>query len=138
MLPDTGWTRSPAHDAREMTRPSLVTAVLIAGLVIGGGLSGLAARHWSIGGFKRQQAQLERCILTSRQLHVDQDTRSKVAYLDAEVPACMNSAGYEPALRNGGCSPALWQGDVFCYLPKSPLRRLIYRIGSYRTNVGGA
>jgi hypothetical protein len=40
----------------------------------------------------------------------------------------MNSAGYERALDNKSCAPKFWQGDVFCYLPKSSLGKLIYRI----------
>ena len=40
----------------------------------------------------------------------------------------MEAAGYEQALGNENCGPVMWQGDVFCYLPKSYLGRLVYRI----------
>ena len=100
---------------------------LIAGLFILGGLCGLGARTW-LGGLKDQHAQLERCSLTSKHSHPNEDPRSTLAHLAVEVPACMNGAGYVKALDNKGCGPALWQGDVFCYLPKSSLGKLIYRI----------
>jgi hypothetical protein len=51
-----------------------------------------------------------------------------LAHLDAEVPACMDASGYEQARGNQSCSAAYWQGDVFCYLPKGSLGKLIYRI----------
>lgn len=105
----------------------LFNVALIVALFILGGLCGVAGRAW-IGGLGAQHAQLQRCILASRQSHPGEDTRSKLADLDAEVPACMNASGYEQALGNQSCSPAFWQGDVFCYLPKSSLGRLIYRI----------
>ena len=35
---------------------------------------------------------------------------------------------YEKALGNQNCAPEYWQGDVFCYLPKSYLGKLIYRL----------
>jgi len=108
-------------------RQILFNVALIVGLFVLGGLCGLAGRAW-IGGFKAQHAQLERCILSSRQSHPREDVRSKLAYLDAEVPACMNASGYEQALGNQNCSAAFWQGDVFCYLPKGSLGKLIYRI----------
>src|ERR1035438_4955812 len=60
--------------------------------------------------------------------HPSEDARSTLARLDVEVPACMNAAGYEQALNNQNCAPAFWQGDVFCYLPKSYLSKLIYRL----------
>jgi hypothetical protein len=110
-----------------MTRQTLFNVALIAGLFILGGLCGLAARTWS-GGLRVQHAQLERCILASKHSHPSEDARSTLARLDVEVPACMNAAGYEKALDNQNCAPAFWQGDVFCYLPKSYLGKLIYRL----------
>jgi hypothetical protein len=112
-----------------MSRQTLFNAALIAGLFILGGLCGLGVRTW-IGGLGVQHAQLERCILASKHAHAREDARSTLAHLDVEVPACMNAAGYEDALDNKSCSPASWQGDVFCYVPKSHLGKLIYRIES--------
>jgi hypothetical protein len=110
-----------------MTRQAFFNVALIAGLFVLGGLCGLGARRW-IGGLGVQHAQLERCILTSKHSHPNEDARSTLAHLEVEVPACMNAAGYEKALGNQSCAPAFWQGDVFCYLPKSYLGKLIYRI----------
>src|SRR5579863_2791183 len=112
-----------------MSRRTLLNVALIAGLFILGGLCGLGVRMW-IGGLGVQHAQLERCILASKHAHAREDARSTLAHLDVEVPACMNAAGYEGALDNKSCSPASWQGDVFCYVPKSHLGKLIYRIES--------
>ena len=102
---------------------------LIAGLFVAGGFCGMAARLW-IGGRNAQHAQLERCVLASKHLHPNRDARATLARLDVEVPACMNGAGYEQALDNDGCESAMWQGNVFCYVPKSSVGRLIYRIES--------
>ncbi len=110
-----------------MTRETFFNVALIAGLCILGGLCGLGLRMW-IGGLRVQNAQLERCILTSKRSHSSEDARSTLAHLDVEVPACMNAAGYVKALNNESCAPAFWQGDVFCYLPKSHLGKLIYRL----------
>jgi hypothetical protein len=110
-----------------MTKKTLVGTALIAGLFIFGGLCGLGVRMW-IGGLGVQRAQLERCILSSKHAHSHEDARSMLAHLDVEVPRCMDAAGYDQALGNKSCAPAFWQGDVFCYLPKSYLGRLIYRI----------
>jgi hypothetical protein len=40
----------------------------------------------------------------------------------------MNGAGYEQALDSKSCGLKLWQGDVFCYAPKSFFGKLVYRI----------
>ncbi len=112
-----------------MTRRHLFHAALIAGLFVLGGLCGLGARIW-IGGLGVQRAQLQRCILSSKHSHASEDTRSSLARLESEVPVCMNAAGYERALDNANCAREFWQGDVFCYLPKSRLGRLVYRLES--------
>jgi len=109
-----------------MTRRIFFNVALIAGLFILGGLCGVGVR-W-IGGIRVQHAQLERCILSSKHSHPNEDARAKLAGLDVEVPKCMNGAGYEKALDNRGCAPAFWQGDVFCYSPRSYLGKLIYRL----------
>src|ERR1700722_7904823 len=93
-----------------MRRQALFNVAFIAGLFILGGLCGMGARTW-IGGLGVQHAQLERCMLNSKHSHPGEDARSTLAHLDAEVPACMNAAGYEKALDNKSCSPAYWQGD---------------------------
>ena len=110
-----------------MTRQIFFNVALMVGLGILGGLCGLGVRMW-IGGLKVQRAQLERCILNSKHSHSKEDARSTLAHLDVEVPACMSAAGYEKVLDNQSCAPAFWQGDVFCYLPKSYLGKLIYRM----------
>jgi uncharacterized protein YjbI with pentapeptide repeats len=110
-----------------MTRKIRQNVALIAALLVAGGLCGAGARLW-IGGLNRQHAQLERCALASRQTHASEDARSRLAHLDADVPACMNGAGYEKALDNADCGPSVWQGNVFCYVPKSVLGKLVYRI----------
>jgi hypothetical protein len=109
------------------TRQTLINLALIAGLFILGGLCGVGLRTW-IGGLKDQHAHLERCILASKQSHPNEDARSTLAHLTVEVPECMDGAGYEKALNNKSCATALWQGDVFCYLPRSYLGKLIYRM----------
>jgi hypothetical protein len=110
-----------------MKRQTAVNLALICGLFIAGSLCGLGARAF-IGGLRVQHAQLEQCALASKQSHAAEDARSKLAHLVAEVPPCMNRAGYEKALNNKNCSVAIWQGDVFCYVPKSYLGKLIYRL----------
>jgi hypothetical protein len=46
----------------------------------------------------------------------------------------MDAAGYEQALGNENCGPAMWQGDVFCYVPKSFLGKLVYRVEASSQN----
>jgi len=115
-----------------MTRELPHNVALFAGLFVLGGFCGLGARTW-IGGLGVQHAQLERCILASKHAHPNEDARSTLAHLDGEVPACMNAAGYEEALDNQSCAPVSWQGDVFCYSPKSHLGKLIFRLENRRT-----
>jgi hypothetical protein len=114
-----------------MRRPTLLNSAFIAGLFVVGGLCGAALHTW-IGGLGVVHAQLERCILTSKHSHPGEDARASLAHLDVDVPACMDGTGYERALDNRGCGPASWQGDVFCYLPKSHLGKLIYRLAELR------
>jgi len=109
-----------------MRRQTAHAIALILGLFVLGGLCGLAARR--LGGLSAQQGQLERCVLTSKQSHPSPDARAALAQLDVEVPACMNAAGYETALNNRNCGAELWQGDVFCYVPRSYVGRLINRL----------
>lgn len=117
----------PQHDGGGLRRRLCIDAAVLTVLLIAGVLCGTAAHSW-IGGLRAQHVQLERCIATTRQSHSNEDARSTLAHLDTDVPACMHAAGYESALNNHGCSLAFWQGDVFCYLPKSSLGKLIYRI----------
>ena len=85
-----------------------------------------------IGGLDQQRAQLNRCVLASRQAHPNERPRDALARLMVEVPACMNVAGYEQVVTNMSCSRTAWQGDVFCYVPKSYLGKLIYRLDAAR------
>jgi len=108
-----------------MKRQTALNLALICGLFIAGGLCGVGVRT-SIGGLRQQHAQLEQCALASKQSHASEAVGSKLAHLVAEVPPCMNAAGYEKALSNDNCSVTIWQGDVFCYVPKSRLGKLMY------------
>jgi hypothetical protein len=117
-------------EKRGVVKRGLLTVALIAGLFVSGGLCGLAARK--IGGLDQQRAQLSRCVLASRQPHPNERPRDALARLMAEVPACMNAAGYEHVVNNMSCSQVAWQGDVFCYVPKSYLGKLIYRLDAAR------
>jgi hypothetical protein len=114
------------RDATNVTRRTLFSVALIAGLFIAGALCAVGVDRWI--GVKQQHAQLERCVRASRHSHPHEDARSLLTHLEAEVPMCMDGAGYERALGNENCGAALWQGDVFCYLPKSLLGKLVYRI----------
>lgn len=116
-------------------RRNLFKTALIAGLFVGSGLVlvAIGLRTW---GLNEQRAQLHRCVLTSQQSHANDDARTKLAHLDAEIPECMAGAGYEKALDNDNCSLAVWQGDVFCYLPKSAVGKLIYKIATFP--IGGS
>jgi hypothetical protein len=108
---------------------TLSSVALLAGLLIAGALCGAGIYRW-IGGLGRQHAQLEQCILASRRAHPNEPARSTLTRLEAEVPNCMDGAGYEKALGDENCGAAMWQGDVLCYAPKNFLSRLVYRIES--------
>jgi hypothetical protein len=105
------------------------TAALVAGLVIAGGLFGVGARI-GIGGLNGQRTQLHQCVLASQHDHPSEDTRSLLAHLRVAVPDCMEAAGYVKALDNDNCALALWQGDVYCYLPKSLVGKLLYKMAT--------
>jgi hypothetical protein len=107
---------------------SASSVALLAGLLIAGAICGAGLQRWMGGGLGRQHAQLEQCILASRHAHPNEAARSTLTRLEAEVPNCMVAAGYETALGNENCGSHMWQGDVFCYLPKSFLGKLVYRI----------
>jgi len=42
----------------------------------------------------------------------------------------MNTAGYATVLDNSNCGRTLWQGDVYCYEPKSRIARWLFKIAS--------
>jgi hypothetical protein len=105
-----------------MIRRNLFKAALIAGLVVAGGLAGIGGRLWAL---NERLSQLHQCVLASRQSHPDADARARLAYFDAEIPECMAGAGYEKALNNNRCTPAVWQGDIYCYLPKGFIGKLM-------------
>ena len=105
---------------------TLSSAALLAGLLIAGALCGAGLFRW-IGGLGRQHAQLEQCVLASRQAHPHEASQSRLTHLEAEVPSCMDAAGYDK-LDSQDCVPAMWQGDVLCYVPRSFLGKLVYRL----------
>jgi hypothetical protein len=111
-------------------RRHLSKLALLAGLAVIGGLFGIGTRIW-IGGLNGQHPQLEKCIRASQLSLPNEDTSSTMAHLVAQVPECMEEAGYEKALDNTNCGPVLWQGNVYCYLPKSFVGKLIYKIVTY-------
>jgi len=113
-------------------RRYLFRAALVAGLFMAGGLLGIGAR---ICGLSGQAAELHRCVLASQQSHPSEDSRAKLAHLDVDVPECMAGAGYEKALNNNNCSLAVWQGDVYCYLPRSLVGKLIYKIQTFSSGI---
>jgi hypothetical protein len=110
-----------------LQRRILVAVAAIVGCVIAGGLTGAAVRWW-IGGLEGQRDQLHRCVLSSERAHPNENPRTRLAHLQAEVPACMDAAGYATALDNKGCGRALWQGDAYCYVPKDEFGRLLFKI----------
>jgi hypothetical protein len=108
-------------------RRTLPSVALLAGLLIAGALCGAGIYRW-VGGLGRQHAQLEQCILASRHAHPNEAAQSTLTRLEAEVPNCMEAAGYQRAIGDENCGTTIWQGDVFCYMPKSSLGKLVYRI----------
>jgi hypothetical protein len=112
-----------------MTRRNLLIVALFVGLLIAGGLTGAGIRLL-LGGLNGQRAQLHQCALATQQAHPNEDVKSTLTHLQAEVPGCMDEAGYEKALDNSNCSAAVWQGDVYCYVPKSFSGKLLFRIES--------
>lgn len=112
-------------------RRKLFRVALIADIVIVGCILVIGARIWQVGGLNGQRAQLHQCVLATQQSHPNEDARSRMAHLDAEVPECMERAGYEKALDNNDCVLSVWQGDVYCYLPKSAVGKLIYKIETF-------
>ena len=112
-----------------MTRRILFGVAVVAGLLIAGAACGVGMRVW-VGGLNGQRARLHQCVVTSQQAHRNEDARSLLAHLQAEVPECMAAAGYDKALDNDHCDLAIWQGDVYCYLPKSSAGKLLYKIAT--------
>jgi hypothetical protein len=108
-------------------RRALPSVALLVGLLIAGAFCGAGIHRW-IGGLGRQRAQLEQCILASRHAHPNEAAQSALTRLEAEVPICMDAAGYEKLLAKENCGQAMWQGDVFCYAPKSFLGKLVQRV----------
>jgi hypothetical protein len=97
------------------------------GCVVAGGAVGIGARWW-VNGLNGQRAQLHQCVLSSQQAHPNENAGSMLAQLQAEVPDCMDLAGYATALDNKDCGHELWQGNVYCYAPKSQVGRLLFKI----------
>jgi len=47
----------------------------------------------------------------------------------------MEAAGYVKALDNDNCGLALWQGDVYCYLPKRFAGKPFYKMGTLESRI---
>jgi hypothetical protein len=105
----------------------LFAIAVIIGFAAAGGLVGIAARWW-VGGLNGQRAQLHECVLASERAHPNEKAASRLGHLEAEVPDCMQAAGYAKALDNSNCGQALWQGNVYCYTPKGGVGRLLFKI----------
>jgi len=109
------------------SRQYLAGIAIVLGCIAAGCLVGAGARWW-IGGLNGQRAQLHECVVASQRAHANEGAGKMLAYLQAEVPPCMNAAGYTAALDNRDCGRALWQGDAYCYIPESRVGRLLFRI----------
>jgi hypothetical protein len=105
----------------------LTGAALVCGFIAAGGLAGFGARWW-IGGVNGQRAQLHECVVASQRAHPNEAAGKMLPYLQVEVPACMEAAGYATALDDRDCDRTLWQGNVYCYSPKSWSGALLFRI----------
>jgi hypothetical protein len=117
-------------DSHSLLRRNLSKVLVIVGCVIAGGAVGIAARWW-VNGLNGQRAQLHQCVITSQQTHPNENAGAMLAHLKADVPDCMESAGYVTALDNKDCSHDLWQGNVYCYVPKSQVGRLLFKIETF-------
>jgi hypothetical protein len=106
---------------------NLPTVLVIVGCVIAGGAVGLAARWW-VNGLNGQRAQLHQCVLASQRSHPNENAESMLAHLNANVPDCMDPVGYAAALDNKDCGRELWQGNVYCYVPKNYVGSMLYKI----------
>jgi hypothetical protein len=110
-----------------LRRRYLFAVAVIVGCIVVGGVAGTAVRWW-VAGLNGQRAHLHECVVTSQQMHPNENAASMLAHFQAEVPSCMATAGYIQALDNKNCSPQLWQGDVYCYEPKSAVGKLLFKI----------
>lgn len=111
-------------------RRYLAGIAVIVGCVAAGLLAGAGARWW-VGGLAGQRAQLHECVVASQHAHPNEEAGKMLAYLQSEVPGCMDAAGYATALDNHNCTPALWQGNVYCYEPKSRIGRWLFKIATW-------
>jgi hypothetical protein len=127
----SGQPRSSAPGAARhpLLRRNLLKVGVIAGCVVAGLLAGTLARWW-VGGLNGQRAQLHECVVAAQRTHPSEDAGKMLGSLQAEVPDCMDTAGYAKALDNSNCGRALWQGDVYCYEPKSRFGRLLFKIAN--------
>jgi hypothetical protein len=114
-------------DGHPLFHRSLSKVGMIVGCIIAGLLAGTLARWW-IGGIKGQRTQLHQCVVASQDAHPGENAGAMLARFQAEVPDCMDSAGYAKALGNSNCGRTLWQGDVYCYEPKNRFGRLLFKI----------
>jgi uncharacterized NAD(P)/FAD-binding protein YdhS len=117
-------------DGHPRLRRYLTGIAIIAGCIVAGGLAGTGARWW-VAGLNGQRAQLHECVVATQHAHPNEDAGKTLADLEAEVPDCMKAAGYAEALQNKDCSPQLWQGNVYCYMPESRIGRWLFKIASF-------
>jgi hypothetical protein len=118
---------SSTADRYGSLRRHLLKVAVIVGCVIAGGAVAVGAR-WRVNSLNGQRAQLHQCVLSSQQAHPNEKAVSMLAHLEAEVPDCMDLAGYAAALDNKDCGRELWQGNVYCYVPKSRVGRWLFKI----------
>ena len=102
---------------------------MIVGCIVAGLVAGSLARWW-MGGLKGQRAQLHQCVIASQAAHPGENPGAMLTHFQAEVPDCMDSAGYAKALDNSNCGRTLWQGDVYCYEPKTRFGRLLFKLAT--------
>jgi hypothetical protein len=115
--------------AQSFLRQHLTKIVFIVGCTVAGALIGGGTRWWS-GGLNGQKGQLHECVLAAQQAHSNEAAGPMLAHLKTEVPDCMDQAGYAQALDSENCDRALWQGNVYCYAPKSRIGRLLFRVAA--------
>ena len=117
-------------DGPSRHRRYLIGIAAIVGCIVAGGLAGTGLRLWSAG-LNGQRAQLHECVVASQHAHPNEDAGKMLAHFQAEVPDCMNAAGYATALDNRDCDRTLWQGNVYCYMPKSRIGRWLFKLASF-------
>jgi hypothetical protein len=91
--------------------------------------------RWWASGLNGQSAQLHDCVVATQRAHPGEEAAKMLGHLRAEVPACMETAGYVTTLDNPSCDRALWQGSVYCYAPRSRMNRWLFEIAAALANL---